>query len=50
MSNIYNSINSFDELCKIGCDFILDKIKQHPFLIIDQTKNNYMNYQVHTNG
>ncbi len=40
MSNIYNNINSFDELCKIGCEFILDKIKQHPFLIIDQTRDN----------
>ena len=40
MSNIYNNINSYDELCKIGCDFILDKIKQHPFLIIDQKKDN----------
>ena len=39
-NNIYNNINSFDELCETGCDFILDKIKQHPFLIIDQTRDN----------
>jgi hypothetical protein len=41
MSNtIYSQIQTFDELCKLGCDFIENKIKIHPFLIVDQTKDN----------
>lgn len=40
MTNIYNQIKTFDELCRIGCDFIQDKIKSHPFLIINQSKDN----------
>lgn len=40
MSNIYQEIKTFDELCKIGCKFIQNKINTHPFLIIDKTKDN----------
>lgn len=38
--DVYLQIKTFDELCKIGCDFIENKIKIHPFLIIDQSKDN----------
>lgn len=37
---MYSHIDSFDKLCETGCDFIMDKIKIHPFLKIDQTKSN----------
>lgn len=40
MSNIYSEIKTFDELCRLGCDFIQNKIKTHPFLIVDQSKDN----------
>lgn len=40
ISSIYNNIKTFDELCLVGCDFIINKIKTHPFLIVDQTKDN----------
>ena len=40
MTNIYSQVKTFDVLCGIGCDFIQNKIKSHPFLIIDQTKDN----------
>lgn len=39
-TNIYSNIKTFDELCMIGCDFILNKIKFHPFLIVDESKDN----------
>lgn len=39
-SNIYSNIKTFDELCMTGCDFILNKIKFHPFLIVDKSKDN----------
>lgn len=37
---MYSDVKTFDELCKIGCDFIIGKTKSHPFLIIDQDKDN----------
>lgn len=40
MTNIYSQIKSFDELCRIGCEFIQNKIKIHPFLLVDETKDN----------
>lgn len=40
MLNIYTEIKTFDELCDIGCKFIQNKIKTHPFLIVDETKDN----------
>jgi hypothetical protein len=40
MTNIYSQVKTFDELCGIGCDFIQNKIKLHPFLIVDNTKDN----------
>lgn len=40
MSNIYTLVKTFDELCNIGCEFIQNKIKIHPFLIVDESKDN----------
>lgn len=37
---MYSKIKTFEELCDIGCKFILNEIKTHPFLIIDETKDN----------
>mgnify|MGYP007128297437 CR=1 FL=1 len=37
---MYSSIKTFDKLCELGCEFIQDKIKSHPFLIIDESKSN----------
>lgn len=39
-SDIYNKVMTFNELCNIGCEFIQNKIKVHPFLIVDETKDN----------
>jgi hypothetical protein len=49
MSNsIYSQIQTFDELCKIGCEYIENKIKVHPFLNQDQTKDNL--YELNENN
>jgi hypothetical protein len=37
---MYSNINTFEELCMIGCKFILNEIKTHPFLTIDQNRDN----------
>ena len=37
---MYSNINTFEELCESGCKFILNKIKTHPFLIINQNQDN----------
>lgn len=39
-NTIYSQVKTFDELCKLGCDFIQNKLKTHPFLIVDQSKDN----------
>jgi hypothetical protein len=37
---MYSNINTFEELCMIGCKFVLNEIKSHPFLTIDQDQDN----------
>jgi hypothetical protein len=37
---MYSQIKTFKELCELGCKFIKNEIKTHPFLIIDQNKDN----------
>ncbi len=37
---MYSQITTFENLCEIGCKFIKNEIRTHPFLQIDYTKDN----------